>query len=102
MADKKRNLKVYSRSGYRYEPIPTIILSGKWLESAGYSIGEYISVKCEDGKLIIEPDAERAEMVKAEKAFMDRELKALQKRFEAEKEKLHLQFVAEQKAGYGV
>lgn len=33
---------------------------------------------------------------------MERELKALQKRFEAEKEQIHAQFVAEQKAGYGV
>ena len=40
--------------------------------------------------------------VEAEKAFMDRELKTLQKKFEAEKERLHLQFVAEQNAGYGV
>ncbi len=32
---------------------------------------------------------------------MDREMKALQKRFEAEKEKIHAQFVAEREVGYG-
>ena len=99
---KNRNLKVIAQSGYQYHAVPAIRLSGKWLGAAGFNIGDFISVKCEDGRLIIEPDAERAKMVEAEKAFMDRELKNLQKRFEAEKVKLHAQFVAESTAGYGV
>ena len=41
-----------------------------------------------------------AAMKEAEAAFMERETRLLQKRFEAEKEKLHAQFVAERKADY--
>ena len=51
---------------------------------------------------MITQDTERAALEKAESEFMEREMKSLQKRFEAEKEKLHLQFVAERTAGYGV
>ena len=98
---KKRNLKVYCQSGYRYHEVPAIVLRGVWLRKAGFDIGDYVSVKCEDGKLIIEPDVEKAMEIKAEKEYMDRELKALQKRFDVEKEKLHMQFVAEQEAVYG-
>ena len=99
---KNRSVKVYGMSGYKYQSVPTIMLKGKWLEQLNFHIGDYISVSFEDGKIIITPDAEKAEMKKAEAAFMERELKALQKRFEAEKEKIHAQFVAEQNAGYGV
>ena len=47
-----------------------------------------------------EAGAEKAEMKKAEAAFMEKEMKLLQQRFEAEKEKIHAQFVAEGKALY--
>ena len=80
---KKRNLKVYSQSEYRYHEVPAIVLRGVWLKNAGFDIGDYVSVKCEDGRLIIEPDVERAMVLKAEKEFMETELKALQKRFDA-------------------
>lgn len=98
---KNRNLKVVAQSGYKYRETPTITLKGLWLSEAGFQIGDYISVKCENGKLIIEPDVERAKVIEAEKAFMNREMKNLQKKFEVEKEKLHMQFVAEQEARYG-
>lgn len=77
---KNRNLKVIAQSGYQYQSVPAIRLCGKWLQSVGFNIGDFISVRCEDGRLIIEPDVERARMEEAEKAFMDRELKSLQKR----------------------
>ena len=48
------------------------------------------------GKLIITPDIERAKLKEAEAVFMEREMKHLQKRFEQEKKKQHLQFVAEE------
>lgn len=99
---KTRNLKVYGMSGYKFKKTATIMLKGNWLMEAGFNIGDFISVRCEDEKLIIEPDVERARMEEAEKAFMDRELKSLQKRFEAEKEKLHAQFVAERTGEYGI
>ena len=55
-----RKLKVYSGSqggGY----VPQIVLQGKWLEQSGFPTGTYISVECEEGRLIIttrEPDPE--------------------------------------------
>ena len=97
MAYKKtRIMKVYEKSDYRNQSIPMIRLCGKWLSEAGFSIGDYVSVSCEDGKLIITPDIERAKLKEAEAVFMEREMKHLQKRFEQEKKKLHLQFVAEE------
>ena len=101
MAKKNRSVKVYGMSGYKYRETPTIMLKGNWLRDLGFNIGDYISVTCEDGKLVIELDAEKAEMKKAEAAFMEKELKALQKRFEAEKEAIHAQYVAEQEVRYG-
>lgn len=103
MADKnRRSMKVISQSGYKYRETPTIILKGMWLDQFNFHIGDYVSVTCEDGKLIITPDAEKASMKEAEAAFMERELAVLKKRFEAEKVQIHAQFVAEQEAMYGV
>lgn len=103
MAFKKtRNMKVYGMSGYRYRSTPTIQLKGEWLKEIGFDIGDYISITCENGKLVITPDAERAAMKEAEDAFMEKETKLLQKRFEAEKKRLHAQFVAERKPEYAV
>ncbi len=97
MAYKKtRSMKVYEKSDYRYQSIPMIRLCGKWLSEAGFSIGDYVSVSCEAGKLIITPDIEMVRMKEAEAVFMEREMKSLRKKFENEKKKLHLQFVAEE------
>ncbi|MBP3802425.1 MAG: type I toxin-antitoxin system SymE family toxin [Oribacterium sp.] len=102
MTKKNRSIKVYGMSGYKYQSTPTIMLKGNWLRDLGFEIGDYISISCENGKLVITPDAEKAAMKEAEAAFMEREMKSLQKRLEAEKKKLHLQYVAERKAEYGV
>ena len=59
-----------------------------------------LSITCENGKLVITPDAERAAIAEAEADFMEREIESLKKKFEVEKAKLHAQFVAEQGAGY--
>ena len=85
---KKRSIKVYGQSGYKYQETPTIMLKGKWLEELGFKIGDYISIACEDGRLVITPDAERAAVKAAEAEYMEREMKALQKRYEAEKVKI--------------
>ena len=92
---KKRSVKVYGQSGYKYRETPTIMLKGLWLKEAGFDIGDYISVTCEDGKIIITQDAERAAVKAAEDEFMEREMKALQKRYDAEKVKIRAQMVAE-------
>ena len=86
---KSRNMKVYGMSGYKYRATPTIMLKGQWLKELGFDIGSYVSVSCENGKLVITPDTEK-------------EMKLLQKKFEAEKEKLRARFVAEKTAEYGV
>lgn len=102
MADKKtRNIKVCRQPGYDRKPTPEIKLSGQWLKSAGFEIGDLIRVECEDGKLVILLDRERAEELEAEKAFMAEETRKLKVRFEAEKKEIHARFVAERKAGYG-
>lgn len=48
-----RELKVYGQSGYKYQNTPTIMLKGKWLEDAGFDIGQPISVKVEHKVLTI-------------------------------------------------
>ena len=92
---KKRSIKVYGQSGYKYQETPTIMLKGMWLKELGFDIGDYISVTCEDGRLVITPDAERAAVKAAEAEYMEREMKALQERYEAEKVKIRAQMVAE-------
>ena len=97
---KKRSIKVISQSGYKYRETPTIVLKGQWLKELGFDIGDYVSISCENGKLVITPDAERAALAKAEADFMEREMASLKKKFETEKTRLHAQFVAESSAGY--
>lgn len=101
MQKKSRKMKVYELSGYKYKPTPTIVLKGQWLKELGFGIGDYISVSCENGRLVITPDTERVVMEEAEAAFMEKETKVLLKRFEAEKQKIHARFVAEAQAQYG-
>lgn len=72
---KKRSIKVYGQSGYKCKDTPTIMLKGQWLKEAGFDIGDYISVTCEDSKLVIAKDAERAAVKAAEEAFMEKEMK---------------------------
>ena len=76
-----------------YKPVPSIRLMGQWLEAAGFHIGDPILVRCEDGKLIISLDAARAEMIEAEKAFMEKETRKLHERFLKEKKALHAQLL---------
>lgn len=71
---KKRSIKVYGQSGYKYQETPTIMLKGMWLKELGFDIGDYISVTCEDGRLVITPDAERAAVKAAEAEYMEREI----------------------------
>lgn len=102
MAKKNRSIKVYGMSGHNYVQTPTIMLKGMWLREIGFDIGDFISVSCEDGKLVITPDMERTAVKEAEVAFMESEMKKLQAKFEVEKAKIHARFVAESKAQYGV
>ena len=51
---KSRQMKVDGQSGYHYKSTPAIMLKGQWLKELGFEIGDYISVSCENGKLIID------------------------------------------------
>ena len=52
---KNRRLKVYGQSnGYNYQDMPTIVLKGKWLENAGFSIEDQIQVIVEYGKILVQ------------------------------------------------
>lgn len=90
MRKDKRDLKVCEQSGYRYKPTPTLMLKGAWLEEWGFSANMPVTVMCEEGKLIIVLDEERAKMLEEEQAYIEEETK-----------KLQAQLVAERKRRYG-
>ena len=96
-----RELKVSSFRGYGYKTAPMLRIQGLWLEELGFNVGEPILVKCEEGKLIITVDQDRAIAQEKEQAYLDAEMKKLQKKFEAEKKKIYQQIVAERKEAYG-
>ena len=50
-----RKLKIYSQSmgGENYTSVPTILLKGKWLEEAGFQMGEYVAVEVEGDKIAL-------------------------------------------------
>ena len=79
--------------------VPMLRVSGLWLEELGFKTGDFVRIKCEDGQLIISLNEEKAQQVAAEKAFMEEEVKKLQKRYQKEKEQIHARFVAEGKVG---
>ena len=71
------------------------MLKGMWLKELGVEIGDYISVVCEDGKLIITPDTERAELEKDEVEILENERKAMKKRVKERRRELLERRVAE-------
>lgn len=97
---KRRSIKVYGQSGYKYQETPTIMLKGMWLKELGFEIGDYISIVCEDGKLIITLDTERAEREKAEAEIMENESKAMRKKVKEKRRQLLEQRVAESQIEY--
>ncbi len=76
-------------------------IQGHWFRDLGFNVGDPVLVKCEEGKLIITTDKTRAELIEAEKAFIEEETKKLQKKFLKEKKELRARFVAERAADYG-
>lgn len=39
--------------GGKYTQVPTIILKGQWLKTAGFEAGEYVEVVCEGDKITL-------------------------------------------------
>ena len=54
-----RKLTVYNGRGAFKKSPPQILLQGNWLEQAGFSAGDKITVKCQQGQLIITKDGTR-------------------------------------------
>ena len=54
MTREKREPKVCYRFNNQPQPVPSIVLSGKWLEELGFAIGDKISVTCSEGRMVIE------------------------------------------------
>ena len=77
------------------------MLKGMWLKELGVEMGDYISVVCEDGRLIIIPDTERAELEKAEAEIVENEKKVMQKRVKERRRELLERRVAESQIEYG-
>ena len=97
-----RQLKMGSICGYEYKSTPMLRFQRQWLEELGFSIGEPILVKCEEGKLILTVDHERLVAEEQEQAFLDEEMKKLKRKFQVEKKKLYQQIVPEREVGYCV
>lgn len=103
MAVKKefRDLTVsdFYRSG---KSVPMIRVSGLQLEELGFKVDDCVRIKCDNGQLVISLNEEKAQEKAAEKAFMEEEIKKLEKRFQKEKKEIHVRYVAEGRTGQGV
>lgn len=49
---KTKELKVYKGRGANYDA-PQIVLQGKWLQGLGFSIGDKLTITCEQDRIII-------------------------------------------------
>jgi len=50
--DNRKLTVCYGHGNYKQAP-PQIVLQGKWLEQAGFSVGDKITVKCQQEQLTI-------------------------------------------------
>ncbi len=83
-----RKLKVhYSSMGESYTPVSTIILKGKWLEAAGFKIGDYVEVECTGDRITLTkttpPESKEAldeELLKLTKAERDELLRIIREK----------------------
>ena len=87
MRKDKRDLKVCEQSGYRHKPTPTLMLKGAWLEEWGFTANVPMTVQCEEGKMIIVLNEERAKMLEEEQAYIVEETKKLQAQLVAERKR---------------
>ena len=97
-----RELTVSEATNYGRKTAPMLRIQGLWLQELGFNIGDSVLVKCEDGKLISMQDASKAELIEAEKVFMEKETRKLNEKFLKEKREPHARFVAERQAGYSM
>ncbi len=58
--EERRLTVYYGRGAFKKAP-PQILLQGKWLEQAGFSAGDKITVNCQPGQIIITKDEPKAD-----------------------------------------
>ena len=77
---KARRLKVSYFINYPY-CAPAIPVKGRWLERAGFNIGDYVNIEVGAGRLVItiDPESERTALAKKIKAVTG-ELRRLKER----------------------
>ena len=95
-----RELTVSEACSYGRTATPMLRIQGLWFQELGFNVGDPVLVKCEEGKLIIMADTAMAQIKEAENAFMEKELKKLQQKFQKEKKELRARLVAERKSEY--
>ena len=79
----ERHLIVGYRPQGRDTSTPSLTLSGKWLRAAGYDTGKRFTVKVMDGCIVLLPQSDKEEMLKAE-------LLQIQQSFKSVNNTLHL------------
>lgn len=60
---EERKITVYRGSTKDHVPVPRITLQGQWLDSIGFSIGDKLTVICEQGRLTIEKSENEVENI---------------------------------------
>lgn len=96
-----RELTISEACSYGRNPAPQLRIQGLWMKDLGFNIGDAVRVKCEDGRLVISLDGERADRLEAKKMFLEGENKKLRNRYEKEKEEIYKNYVAEHRESYG-
>lgn len=79
----ERHLIVGYRPQGRDTSTPSLTLSGKWLRAAGFDTGKRFTVKIMDGCIVLLPQSDKEEMLKAE-------LLQIQQSFKSVNNTLHL------------
>ncbi|ELC0839608.1 SymE family type I addiction module toxin [Klebsiella michiganensis] len=79
----ERHLIVGYRPQGRNTTTPSLTLSGKWLRAAGFDTGKRFTVKVMDGCIVLLPQSDKEEMLKAE-------LLQIQQSFKSVNNTLHL------------
>lgn len=79
----ERHLIVGYRPQGRDTTTPSLTLSGKWLRAAGFDTGKRFTVKVMDGCIVLLPQSDKEQMLKAE-------LLQIQQSFKSVNNTLHL------------
>lgn len=90
-----RELKISSTNSYGSKDSPMLRIRGRWLEELGFNIGDYVLVKCEDGKLTVTADRNGSGFREKELAYLDEEMKKLKTKYEKEKKMIYRKVMSE-------